>query len=172
MATDGSRAATSMDRDTRRMARDRGPALGVRLRGAVRARLTPEYTRRATGFERLTVTRLRWEQLVRLNRWLELLGKIATGLWVAFIASLAFGLDWRDVVEEAVNSGKPVEGALALAIVGPTLLFVAARSLIGFARWRLQRELWRRDVERLDGSSGTACASRLERAPIAVPGPA
>jgi hypothetical protein len=30
-----------------------------------------------------------------------------------------------------------------------TLVFLAARSMLGFARWRLQRELWRRDVERL-----------------------
>jgi hypothetical protein len=30
----------------------------------------------------------------------------------------------------------------------PTVLFVGVRSLIGFARWRIQRELWRRDVER------------------------
>jgi hypothetical protein len=49
-----------------------------------------------------------------------------------------------------VNSGRPVQGALALAIVIPTLVFVAARSLIGFGRWRLQRELWRRDVARLE----------------------
>jgi hypothetical protein len=27
---------------------------------------------------------------------------------------------------------------------------VAARSAIGLARWRLQRVLWRRDVERLE----------------------
>jgi hypothetical protein len=33
-----------------------------------------------------------------------------------------------------------------------TLPFVAARSAIGFARWRLQRELWRRDVERMTES--------------------
>jgi hypothetical protein len=37
-----------------------------------------------------------------------------------------------------------------VAIIVPTLLFVAARSAIGFARWRLQRELWRRDVARLE----------------------
>jgi hypothetical protein len=29
------------------------------------------------------------------------------------------------------------------------LLFLAARSMLGFVRWHLQRELWRRDVERL-----------------------
>jgi hypothetical protein len=31
----------------------------------------------------------------------------------------------------------------------PTLVFLAARSMLGFARWRIQRELWRRDVARL-----------------------
>jgi hypothetical protein len=36
-----------------------------------------------------------------------------------------------------------------LAILIPTLMLLAARSMLGFARWRLQRELWRRDVERL-----------------------
>jgi hypothetical protein len=35
-------------------------------------------------------------------------------------------------------------------IILPTLAFLVARSAIGFARWRLQRELWRRDVERLE----------------------
>ncbi len=42
---------------------------------------------------------------------------------------------------------------IVLVIIVPTLLFVAARSAIGFARWRLQRELWRRDVERLAGTT-------------------
>ena len=49
-----------------------------------------------------------------------------------------------------MNSGDPIQGALALAIRLPTLIFLAARSMLGFARWRLQRELWRRDVERLE----------------------
>ena len=78
-----------------------------------------------------------------------MLGKLTTALWVALIATIVLGVDLRQLVEDAVNSGKPVEGALVLAIVVPTLGFVAARSLIGFARWRLQRELWRRDVDRL-----------------------
>jgi hypothetical protein len=47
------------------------------------------------------------------------------------------------------NSGNPVDGALVLAIVLPTGLFLLARGSIGYLRWRLQRELWRRDVERL-----------------------
>jgi hypothetical protein len=59
-------------------------------------------------------------------------------------------VDWKQVVEDALNSGRPVQGAFVLAVVLPTLAFVAARSTIGFARWRLQRELWRRDVERLE----------------------
>jgi hypothetical protein len=50
---------------------------------------------------------------------------------------------------DSLNSGKPIEGAFTLAILLPTLVFLAARSMLGFARWRLQRELWRRDVERL-----------------------
>jgi len=48
------------------------------LRGALADRLSPEGTRRPTAFERLTVRRLEWDELVRLNRYLELAGKIAT----------------------------------------------------------------------------------------------
>jgi len=70
-------------------------------------------------------------------------------VYVVFIGTLVLGVDWKDTVEHAVNSGEPVKGAATLAIVVPTLIFVAAHSVIGFARWRLQRELWRRDVERL-----------------------
>jgi hypothetical protein len=53
---------------------------------------------------------------------------------------------------DSLNSGKPIEGAFTLAILIPTLVFLAARSMLGFARWRLQRELWRRDVERLSSA--------------------
>jgi len=120
-----------------------------RLTAAIVARVSPERTRRATLFERLTVQRLSWDAVVRLNRFLELTGKLATGVWVAFLASLVLGLDVRDTVEAAVNSGRPLENVILLAVLLPTLVFLAARSLIGFARWRLQRELWRRDVERL-----------------------
>jgi hypothetical protein len=123
-----------------------------RFAAAVAARLSPERTRRATLFERLTVTRLSWETVVRLNRILEVSGKLATAIWVAFLCSVVVGVEWRDLVEEAINSGRPLRHALVLAIVLPTALFLAARSLIGFARWRLQRELWRRDVTRLGGS--------------------
>jgi hypothetical protein len=113
-------------------------------------RLSPERTRRATLLERLTVERLSWELVVRIHRWLELLGKLATAVWVLFVGSVLLGVNWKAVVEHAINSGRPVAGALTVAIVVPTLLFVAARSAIGFARWRLQRELWRRDVARLE----------------------
>jgi hypothetical protein len=70
-------------------------------------------------------------------------------VWVGFVVSLVVGFDWKGVVEQAVNSGAPVEGALALAILVSTFVFLAARSMLGYGRWRLQRELWRRDVERL-----------------------
>ena len=44
----------------------------VRARRAIADRLTPERTRDATLFERLTVARLSWSEPVRLNGWLEL----------------------------------------------------------------------------------------------------
>jgi hypothetical protein len=121
----------------------------TRLSAALAARLSPERTRKATLFERMTVRRLSWQQLVRLNRYLELVGKIATAVWVGFLATAVLGVDWKNAVEDTVNSGKPVEAAIALVLIVATLAFVAVRSLIGFARWRIQRELWRRDVERL-----------------------
>ena len=124
--------------------------LHERVRASVSARLTPERTRRATRLERLTVVRLSEPRLIRFHRYLEALGKVTTVFWIGFMASLVLGVDWREVLEFAVNSGRPIRGAVALLVVLPTLLFVAARSLIGFARWRLQRELWRRDVARLD----------------------
>lgn len=116
----------------------------------IAARLAPERTRRATFLERMTVERLSWDWVVRVHRWLELLGKLATAVWIVFVASVILGVNWKEIVEHAINSGRPVAGALTVAIVVPTLLFVAARSAIGFARWRLQRELWRRDVARLE----------------------
>lgn len=122
----------------------------ARLRDALGARLSPEGTRTATFFERLTVRRLPWLRVVQLNHYFELFGKLATALWLVFVATVVLGVDWRQVVENVANAGRPVRGALALAIIVPTLVFVAARSSVGFARWRLQRELWRRDVERLD----------------------
>ena len=125
-----------------------------RLHDALGARLSPDRTRRPTYVERLMVRRLSWSRITVLNTYLEVVGKIATVLWVAFIATVVLSVDWREVVESLANAGRPVRGALILALLVPTLLFVAARSLIGFARWRLQRELWRRDVERLSGGVG------------------
>jgi len=113
---------------------------------ALSRRLTPERTRRATFFERLTVSRLKWQTLVRLNGLLELSGRIATGLLVAFAISAFAGVDWRRAAESTLNSGRAIEEVLALIIVIPVLTFIALRSLIGFARRRVQRELWRRDV--------------------------
>ena len=124
--------------------------LRLRIDSQLAMRLSPQRTRRATSFERLTVRRLSWDLVVRCNRYLEVGGRIATAIWVCFVVSLVLGFDWKEVVRHAVNSGKPVKGALVLAVVVPTLIFLVARSAIGFARWRLQRELWRRDVERLE----------------------
>jgi len=122
----------------------------IRIESALAERVSPERTRRPTLLERSTVRRLSWDLVVRCNRNLELLGTLATGIWVGFLVSLVVGFDWKEVVTDALNSGRPVEGALALAVLLPTLLFLVARSAIGFTRWRLQRELWRRDVERLE----------------------
>ncbi len=118
-----------------------------------KARLSPERTRRATWFERQTVRRWEWDTVARLNRWLELLGRIATGVWAALIAVIVFGLDVKDTVADVVNSGNVVREAVLIAILGPTLVFFFAHSTIGFLRWRLQRELWRRDVERMQAGS-------------------
>jgi hypothetical protein len=64
-----------------------GPAeLQARLGAAFKGRLSPEHTRRATLFERLTVQRLSWDVLVLIHRHLELIGKLATAIWVGFIA--------------------------------------------------------------------------------------
>jgi hypothetical protein len=126
-----------------------------RIAAAIASRVSPERTRRATVFEQLTVQRLPWDTVVRLNRYLEVTGKLATGIWVAFIGSVVFGVEWRDIVEDAVNSGRPLENAFLFALGVPTAVFLLTRSTIGFARWRLQRELWRRDVERLDASDRT-----------------
>jgi hypothetical protein len=119
------------------------------LTAKIAARLSPDGTRRATLFERLTVTRLSWRMLVRLNTWLGVIGKIATGIWVAFCCSVVLGVNVRSLVEHTINSGKPVAGVAVLVFVLPTAVFLLARSLIGYLRWRVQRELWRRDVARL-----------------------
>jgi hypothetical protein len=120
------------------------------VEAALSARLSPERTRRATLFEQLTVQRLNWDHIVRLHRYAELFGRLATAVWVCFIASIVLGFDWKGTVNDTLNGGDPIEGALFLAVLLPTVVFLAARSMLGFARWRLQRELWRRDVERLE----------------------
>jgi hypothetical protein len=114
-------------------------------------RLSPERTRRATLLERQTVGRLEWQTIERLNRWLELLGRIATIIWAALVAVIVLGFDVKDKVADVVNGGDPVRAAIFLAILAPTIVFFLAHSAIGYMRWRLQRELWRRDVERLTG---------------------
>jgi hypothetical protein len=126
-----------------------GQGLRSRVSAALAARLSPERTRRATLLERMTVRRLSWDHVVRLNRWLQAIGKLATAIWCGFIASIVLGWDVKEAVSHALNSGRPLENAFALALLVPTLVFLVARSAIGFWRWRLQRELWRRDVERL-----------------------
>jgi hypothetical protein len=144
--------------------------LRVKLGAAIADRLSPERIRRATLLERLTVRRLPWVWVERLNRYLALAGKLATVVWVAFIGSAVLGVHWKAVVEHAVNSGKPVKGAIALAVLVPTLAFLVARSALGFGRWRLQRELWRRDVERLGAATPRDPAQApLSRAPGAPP---
>ncbi len=103
--------------------------------------------------ERWTVERLRWTTVVRLNRYLEFFGKLTTVLYFAFVATVVLGVDWKDVVEGAFNSGAPIREAVALVILLPTLAFVALHSAIGYGRWKLQRELWRRDVDELEASN-------------------
>ncbi|MDA0182967.1 hypothetical protein OJ997_21840 [Solirubrobacter phytolaccae] len=127
--------------------------LASRAKTVIEAKLSPEGTRRATLFEQLTVRRVAWDTLVRLNRWLSALGKLATSLYCCVIAALVIGVDIRPAVQDALNSGKPIEHVFVLAILLPTLVFLLARSMIGWMRWKVQRELWRRDVERLGGTS-------------------
>jgi hypothetical protein len=112
--------------------------------------LSPERTRRASWFERQTVGRLEWGTIARLNRWLELLGRIATAVWVAIIATIVLGVNLRDEVESVLNSGRPLKYVAILTLVLPTVAFFLLHSIVGFLRWRLQRELWRRDVARLE----------------------
>lgn len=130
----------------------------TRLRAGIESafaqRLSPERTRRATIFERRTAGRLDWDTVARLNRWLELLGRIATVVWAGLIATIVLGLDVKDLVQELINSGEPLSDVVIVALILPTLAFFLLHSTIGFLRWRLQRELWRRDVERLESARG------------------
>jgi hypothetical protein len=129
--------------------------LRARLGAAFAAHLSPERTRRATLFERLTVQRLPWDALVRIHRYLELVGKFATGVWIGFVASVVLGVNWQLVVADIFNSGARITDALALTLVLGTGVFLLARSTLGFLRWRVQRELWRRDVERFESAGIT-----------------
>jgi hypothetical protein len=130
------------------------PTLRKRVRTGIETvfaeRLSPERTRRATWFERQTVGRLEWDTIARFNRWLELLGRIATFVWVAIIATIVLGVNLRDEVESVLNSGRPLRYVAILTLVLPTVVFFLLHSVVGFLRWRLQRELWRRDVDRFE----------------------
>ena len=125
--------------------------LATRVTSAIQAKLSPEGTRRPTLFETLTVRRLPWPWLVRLNKWLSALGKVSTAIYCLVIATLVVGVDVRHTLERLLNSGKTIEHAVVLAIVIPTVIFLLLRSMLGWMRWKVQRELWRRDVERLGG---------------------
>jgi hypothetical protein len=119
-------------------------------------RLSPERTRRASWFERQTVGRLEWDTIARLNRWLELLGRIATVVWAAIIAVIVLGVNLRDQVESVLNSGRPLKYVALITLILPTVAFFLLHSVVGFLRWRLQRELWRRDVARLEAGVAEA----------------
>jgi hypothetical protein len=123
--------------------------LTERVTTALSSRLSPERTRRATLTERLTVSRWKWNSLVRLNMALEVLGKTATCVYCGVIFAIIVGLDVRDTVRAILNSGRSLEHVVELALFLVTVIFLLCRSAIGWCRWRLQRELWRRDVERL-----------------------
>lgn len=125
--------------------------LAARARSVLEAKLSPEGTRRPTLFETYTVRKLPWEWLVRLNTWLSALGKVATAVYCVVIAGFVTGLDLRPAVRDVLNSGKPIEHVFILAVLLPTIAFLLARSVLGWGRWKVQRELWRRDVERLGG---------------------
>ena len=138
--------------------------LAARVRQEI-ASISPERTRRASWFERHTVARLNQATLERANRWLEAVGRLTTVIYAVFIVTLVFGVDWKDAVQHLFNEGKPVKGAIALVVVLPTLIFVALHSITGYGRWRVQRELWRRDVAQMAEGIGevAAEASRASR---------
>ena len=63
------------------------------------------------------------------------------------------GVNLKDEVESVLNSGRPLRYVAILALILPTVAFFLLHSVVGFLRWRLQRELWRRDVARLQAHS-------------------
>jgi hypothetical protein len=133
--------------------RSRAARVAARIRSEIAA-ISPERTRSATWVERQTVQKLSWSQIVKLNRILEVLGRLTTAVYALFIVTLLLGVDWKHGVQETFNAGEPVRGVLALVVVLPTLLFVALHSITGYGRWRLQRELWRRDVHQMTEGMG------------------
>jgi hypothetical protein len=137
--------------------RTRRARLAARVRQEIAA-ISPERTRRASWVERHTVARLNQGMLERTNRWLEAVGRLTTVIYAAFIVTLVFGVDWKDAVQHLFNEGKPVKGAIALVVVLPTLIFVALHSITGYGRWRVQRELWRRDVAQMAEGIGEVAA--------------
>jgi hypothetical protein len=74
-------------------------------------------------------------------------------VWVAMIATIVLGVDVKDEVESVLNSGRPLRYVAIFAVLVPTIAFFLLHSVIGFLRWRLQRELWRRDVDRVGASA-------------------
>ena len=105
--------------------------LTLRVTSALTEKLSPEGTRRPTLFEQLTVRRLEWRWIVRLNTWLSAVGKVATGIWVATIVVILSGVELRPVLQDVLNGGKTIEHVFALAIVVPTIVFLLARSILG-----------------------------------------
>ena len=135
--------------------------IAARVRAEIAA-ISPERTRRPSLIERHTVSRLSWSQIVKLNRVLEVLGRLATIVYGIFIVTFVLGVDWKHGVQDTFNSGDPLRGVVALVVVLPTLLFVALHSITGYGRWRLQRELWRRDVAQMSAGLGEV-AEEAER---------
>ena len=155
MEAEGASAEQESARRTRRA------RLVARVRAEI-ASISPERTRRASFVERHTVERLTWSQIVYLNRVLEVLGRLASVVYGIFLATFILGVDWKHGVQETFNDGEPVRGVLALVVVLPTLLFVALHSITGYGRWRLQRELWRRDVAQMSAGLGEVAAAAAE----------
>jgi hypothetical protein len=53
-----------------------------------------------------------------------------------------------------------------LTLLVPTVTFLLARSAIGYGRWRVQRELWRRDVERLTAAARSGAPPPATTSPV------
>ena len=74
--------------------------------------------------------------------------RLRAGITTTF--AIVLGVNLRDEVESVLNSGRPLKYVAILTLVLPTVAFFLLHSIVGFLRWRLQRELWRRDVARLE----------------------